>query len=280
MQLITDQESPNEEYLCDYVYIDNLRLSHYYAQLSKNALVTNLKTTAKEIGKQGSDLQLKTPIIGGKVAGERTTEEWQETQIDSAFSRPQQTLDALYDAGFIHDEIEGSRIGSLVLSQGSISLFDIRLMRELWPAMGEMLSSQETSHIPNENQRKKAKAAKKADYDTLATLISKLPHSLQGNLTTGSVDAWFTLKPECMLLNPEDLAFKHGSDLSGEWHVLGILDALPENDFDVPVVPNFPAEMEIHMRTLLLGLRGVFGRPPQRYGITPVMIFRIIKKQS
>lgn len=278
MQLTVDQESPSEEYLCDYVYIDNLRLSHYYAQLSKSGLVTNLKTTAKEIGKQGSDLQLKTPIIGGKVAGERTTEEWQEIQIDSAFSRPQETLDALYNAGFINSDIDSSRIGSLVLAKGAISLFDIRLLRELWPVMGEMLSTQETLHIVNEAQRKKAKAAKKAEYDGIAAVVSKLPHSLQGSLATDSCDSWFTLKPECMLLNPEDLAFKHGSDLSGEWHVLAILDALPNDPTEVPSVPNIPTEMEESMRAILFGLKSIFGRPADRFGVTPIMIFRTIKK--
>lgn len=279
MQLTVDQNLPSEEYLCDYVYIDNLRLSHYYAQLSKNGLVTGLKKTAKEIGKQGSQLNLKAPIIGGQIAGERTTEEWQELQIDSAFSRPQETLDALYSADFIGQGFADARMGALILAKGAISLFDIRMMKEIWPFMGNFVAESKSAHIQNIKERQRVAAAEKKEFDHLASIISRMPHSLQGNLSAEQQAAWFTLKPDCMLVNPEDLTFKHGSDLKGEWHVLGIVDALPDSIEEADEVPfTMPTNIEFAMRTMLGGLREMFGRPKDRFGLTPLMIFRVIRK--
>lgn len=279
MQLTTEPESQNTEYLCDYVYIDHVRLSHYYSQLSKDGLVTQSKKTARATTKDQSGLQVKALLISGNYGGEATSEEAIEIQIDPAFSRPQETLDALYQAGYIRDGLANGRMGSLILEKGSISLFDIRLLKDIWPHMGETVASNDSAGIANIKERHKAAAAKKKEFDQLAAVMTKMPHSLQGNLAVGDDVAWFTLKPECMLLNPEDLTFKHGSDLKGSWHVLGIVDALPDNLAE----ENSPfngasSDLENVMRTMLDALKSMFGRPPDRYGLTPVMIFRVIKK--
>lgn len=281
MQLTTVQESPSEEYLCDYVYIDSVRLAHYYSQLSQHGLITVEKKTSKDIGKQSSDLQVKAMVVAGKVAGERTNEEWIELSVDPAFNRPQETMDALYDAGYIGDSLTDARMGSLVLVKGSISIFDIRILKEVWSFMADFVANGATNHIQNVKDRQRAAAAAKKEFEQIASIISRMPHSLQGNLTIDSAAAWFTLKPDFMLVSPEDLTFKHGSDLKGEWHVLGIVDALPDQAVSEASSSQHPAtELETAMRTMLEGLRGMFGRPSERFGLTPIMIFRTIKKTN
>ncbi len=279
MQSITDQELPSEEYLCDYVYIDNIKLSHYYSQLSQHGLVITSKKISKESGKQGSTGQVKLPILSGGMAAETATEQSIELNVDSAFSRPQETLDALFAAGYIQEGISNSRIGSLILEKGAISLFDIRILKDIWIDMTDMVAASSTADIQNIKERQRLSALKKKEFGQIATIISKMPHSLQGTLSANGDAAWFTLKPECMLVNAEDLTFKHGSDLKGEWHVLGILDALPDHCIDPAQMTLFtPGPIEGAMRSMLDGLRAMLGRPSDRYGITPVMIFRTIKK--
>lgn len=279
MQSILEQESPSEEYLSDYAYIDSVRLSHYYGQLSKYGLVTQAKHSSKTSGKDLARLKVKAVVLEGAGHHESGSEEAVELQVDPAFSRPQETLDALYEAGYIGETISAARIGSLVLTKGHLSIFDIRMLKNMWPQIAEMVTASETSHITNLGQRQKAQAAKKKENNVLAEIISQVPHSIQGTFLTDAGDAWFTLQPEYLRINAEDIAFKHGADLSGEWHVLGIVDALPDDlatQLEAPARVN--SEIEEGLRGMLGMLRMVLGRPLHRYGITPIMIFRTMKK--
>jgi len=279
MQSITEQESPSEEYLSDYAYIDSVRLSHYYGQLSKYGLVTQTKHSSKTSGKNLGKIKVKAVVAEGTGHLETGSEEAVELQIDAAFSRPQETLDALYEAGYIGDSIATARIGSLVLAKGHLSIFDIRMLKNMWPQIAEMIAVSETSQIVNQAQRQKAHAAKKKENEMHVGIISQVPHSVQGTFLTEEGDAWFTLQPEYMRINAEDIVFKHGSDLGGEWHVLGIVDALPDHLSPYSEAPaRVNSEVESGLRGMLAMLRLVLGRPAHRYGITPIMIFRTMKK--
>lgn len=280
MQSITAPESVSDEYLSDYAYIDTVRLSHYYGQLSQYGLSTQTKRTFKTIGKDTAKVGVKALVATGEGATERTSEEWYENQTDPAFSRPQETLDALYDAGFIHSGLTDSRIGTLVLIKGQLSIFDLRLLREMWQFMGDLLAKEQTSHIAKELDRQKQAARVKKEMDSLAQMIAKIPHAVQGTFANDDGAAWFTLKPEFMLINPEDITFKHGCDLDGEWHMLGIIDALPVTAEVAPRRPVIESDVEAGFRTMLVAIRAGFGRPPARHGITPIMIFRTLRKQE
>lgn len=278
MQSIVEQNSPSEEYLSDYAYIDSVRLSHYYGQLSKHGLVTQSKHTSKTTGKGVANLKVKAVVVEGTGTQELGSEEAVELQVDPAYSRPQETLDALYEAGYIGDSIATARIGSLVLTKGRLSLFDIRMLKEMWPNIAEIQANSETAHITNPAKRKEALAAKKKEHEMNTKIISQVPHSVQGTFLTDAGDAWFTLQPDCMRINPEDIVFKHGCDLEGEWHVLGIVDAMPDelaSQSDAPL--RVSTDMESGLREMLTMLRLLLGRPPHRYGITPIMIFRTMK---
>jgi hypothetical protein len=155
------------------------------------------------------------------------------------------------------------------------------MLKEMWPAIAEMTATEETQHIQNAEKRKKAHAEKKREAEANAQIISKVPHSIQGTFLTDDGDAWFTLQPEHMRINPEDLAFKHGSDLPGEWHMLGIVDALPDSEApDSSMIDRVNTPLEEAFRTMLSMLRFVLGRPINRYGITPIMIFRTMRPVS
>lgn len=280
MQLITEHESPSEEYLSDYAYIDTVRLSHYYAQLSKDGLITQSKHSSKSTGKRSDNVGIRAGLVAN-AQSELGSEDAIEHLIDPAFSRPQQTLDALYENDFLATDLENAGIGDLVLIKGGISIFDIRILRDMWQHMGNLVSKNsgnDDSLTPKERQKRQA-AAKK-EFDDVAPIIAKLPHSIQGTFLTTSDAAWFTLEPLHMRINPEDIAFKHGCDLPGEWHMLGIVDARPDELLNIDAITRVSTEIEGALRLMLMQLRGTMGRPWDRYGITPVMIFRTLKKNQ
>lgn len=279
MQSIQAQESPSEEYLSDYAYIDTVRLSHYYGQLSEHGLVTQSKHTSKTTGKDTGKLEVKAMVLAGAGQIEVGSERSVELQVDPYYSRPQQTLDALYEAGYIGSGLTNARIGDLVLAKGKVSIFDIRLLKEIWQYLGDIITADEGAHIQNAKERQKFQAAKKKEFENMAQIVSKLPHSVQGTFMAGTEDAWFTLQPEHMRINPEDIVFKYGCDLDGDWHMLGIVDALPDH-MTAPsdAASRVSTELEVGLRFMVQQLRGALGRPQQRYGITPIMIFRTIKR--
>ena len=175
------------------------------------------------------------------------------------------------------ERLDSCVIGGLALVDGLISICDLRLMREVWPLMGNMVVTQQMALVPPKDRGKASQTAKK-DFDQLASIITKMPHTLQGSIATTGGFAWFTLNPEYMLVNPDDLMFKHGTDLMGAWKMVCIVDAVPDGLFKADHSDFFDSEMENAMRMVSAGLRTAFGRPPHRYGVTPVLIFRTIKK--
>lgn len=278
MQLTTEQESPSEEYLSDYAYIDTDRLAHYYAQLSKDGLITQSKKSSKTADKSFGNVGFKA-VVTATAHTELGTEHAIEHMIDPAFSRPQQTLDALYENGYLGTDLKSAGIGELVLIKGRVSIFDIRLLRDMWQHMGNLVSkSAGEGQTLKLKDRQRLQAASKKEFEEIAPLVAKLPHSIQGTFLTPEEAAWFTLEPKHMRINPEDIVFKHGCDLPGEWHMLGIVDARPEDALDIDVITRVSTEMEGGLRLMLLHLRGMMGRPFDRYGITPVVIFRTMKK--
>jgi hypothetical protein len=187
----------------------------------------------------------------------------------------------LFEAGYIGSELEGARIGNLVLIKGGVSIFDLRLLKSMWQFMGDLLSQQEAAGIVNVKERQRIQASKKKELDSIAQIVSTLPHSIQGTFLTEDHEAWFTLEPIHMRINPEDIVFKHGCDLEGEWHMLGIVDALPDDGtLNIDAFTRVSTQVEAGLRVMLLGLRTALGRPSQRYGITPIIIFRTMKKAA
>lgn len=277
MPLDEAQESPSEEYLCDYLYVDTQRLAHFYSQLSEHGLITQAKHSSKSGGQEDSSLQGGLPWLGGRIKQAKSAEESIELQIDPAFRRPQETLDALFNAGYLHKGLGG--IGQVCMLEGAISLTDLRLLKELWPFMGSFVAEKETAGIANHKAKQRKASEVKKNFAPLAEIMQRLPHSLQGSMQDfGGHSSWFTLKPEYLTVNPEDLVFKCGSDIPGIWHMICIVDAYPDYLLKVDHSRFFSNEMESMMRELVGGLQSTFGRPPERWGITPIMIFRTIKK--
>lgn len=100
MQSTREQDSPSEEYLSDFLYIDTARLAHYYGQLSKEGLVTQSKRFSKTASKSTDNVGVRAVVTGSRQS-EASDETSIELHIDPSFSRPQETLDELYNAALL-----------------------------------------------------------------------------------------------------------------------------------------------------------------------------------
>jgi hypothetical protein len=97
----------------------------------------------------------------------------------------------------------------------------------------------------------------------------------------GSAGLWSTLDPDSLIGGSADLNLKHGERIAGEWHVLSIFDCYP----DIGTEPSDKisricgAEDNIYgvqALNLWSEFRKVLGRPPEYYGVTPLLIMRVI----
>jgi hypothetical protein len=98
---------------------------------------------------------------------------------------------------------------------------------------------------------------------------------------------WCILDDASVVGRASDFMLKHGAMLSGEWHMLGVLDAHPydpnyrtesgENIEQVlaSIAETAVGQMFVH---LAQAMRPVAGRPASAWGVTPLLIFRDIAK--
>ncbi|VEB42949.1 Uncharacterised protein [Chromobacterium violaceum] len=268
------QDSQTIKSLFDYLYIDRDRLSSYSAQLFEYGSLTSIKSTEGVNKKFGSHLEGGIPkILNSRLSEDASTNESLERSFDAAWSLPLNVINALDQHGLVNRDISSTNYGQLVLIKGAIQLLDLSMLQNMWDGIAKMM----VNELPTATSaQKKAKQEAEKEAKDMASVISKLPHTLQFKVFNDEAMVWSTLKPEHMIINPFDFAMKHGATISGEWFALGIVDAKPSDieDFDKIATSN---ELEKGLLFMLSQLRSVMGRSLGDYGITPVAVFREIK---
>ncbi|MEN7529270.1 hypothetical protein [Cupriavidus sp. DL-D2] len=276
------QESQSTEYLCDFVYLDRDRAALYFAQLDpENGTPTQVKRTEKHGGQDADKLTVGIPKLMAKEYGGGTQFERSiEGQYDPSWLIPIEVMNRLDELSYITTDLEQARIGRMALLTGSMRVIDVRFLKELWPYVGDMIAKQASDALPaNTPPKVKQQTISHArkETDLMSGVISKMPHSLQASFTVQGKRIWTTLRPDNMLMNPEDLALKHGADIPGEWRLLGIIDALPELSSPSPSSAPEGFDLEGGLVNIINTLRTFMGRQSGSFGITPIAIFRTIK---
>jgi hypothetical protein len=100
-----------------------------------------------------------------------------------------------------------------------------------------------------------------------------------GKSVVGENTIWYPLNDDFLVGSIGDLILKHSTNVSGEWHIIGVVDAVP--DEFVPLSMEAFLAMPIQsLEQFVEGLarvsRTILGRPSAAYGVTPIVIFRQI----
>ena len=266
------QDFQSIDSLYDFLYLDRSRLSAFMAQVFDDGVLTSVKKTEQTADGIHNGVEAGIPkLLKGASSAQSTNTTSQEMQFDSSWTLPLNVLDGLDQYGFIRRGLTDSRIGQLRLTCGKVSVLDIKLLQNMWTPLLDFFIKQEAA-----GKSAKQIGALKAEYKSIGALIDKLPQSVQMYLTDHDGDqVWMTLSSEFMVINPDDLALKHGGHISGDWYVLGCVDALPEDDSPPPDIGSALASSMVEM---LNAVRLAAGRPSNHYGMTPILIFRRIEK--
>jgi hypothetical protein len=225
---------------------------------------------------------------GGDYEG-KDSESWDragQRTFDPLWGNALAFLDYLTQRDLIVRDLKTAKIGQFILLGGELRIHDFELIKSMW-------SSPDFRKQLIEN-RKTQKTAQKAIGDPDAEagettegltamvldILANIPHGTHANLKTkGNLELWGSLKAEGMTSAPGDLVLTHGSQVAGQWSLLGILDAFPDKAPHEKITPlNVePGDIDgLRKMAVKIGdlARKSFGRSPTSYGVTPILIFR------
>jgi hypothetical protein len=306
-----ERAAPESTSVFDFIYHDARRIASFLSQFDDNGHLTSIKQTesvslgvtrGKSFGINGS-----LPALGGagvqvQVGPGETGREGLERAYDPIWANALELLDVLDANNMIQRDLHSARIGQFVLSRGSLAFTDLNLFQSMWkiPVFQKIIvdgivgsPSQEAPEpfAPNRHERRKGpdksrgssgKPTVPTEIAALMELLPLMPHGGRMTLIEAqNLDVlWAPVSEGCMVSPISELTLKHGQRIAGEWQVLGILDALPENGNTSPS----PIDMLLSIGTdstlanaafsLMGPMREIFGRPPMAYGITPLLAFR------
>lgn len=281
------ENSPNIKSLYDFFYLDNTKIEYLYAQLNGSGTLTQLKKTYKKADARLMEATVGMPTVtGGKIGSQNIADTSSEQQYDTKAIMPRDIIDRLDELGFIGRDLVADNLGRLILLKGHLSVVDVDMFKQLiQPALNFYINDLNHQIKASSGSVKQALQSELADIkrtkNDMIELIKGVPFAIQGRFLSKTRtdqedyhNVWMTLNRDELIGDTNDLNFKHGLFVSGEWYLLGVLDALPYDDFDYQHNSNQFNEMIEHFIT---SLKETAGRPQESFGITPIAIFRNIE---
>jgi hypothetical protein len=288
----------------DFLYHDVRRIGSFLAQFETYGVLQNIKasdstgrTTATKTGVAASG---GIPSLAqGQAARDQTVTEDErdaaERTYDPFWTNARTFLDYLTDRDLIITALPKARIGQFVLHSGSLSLFDFSILKIAWPLpfiknrllTGMQLAESAESKLTRPERRRQGKGTTATDgagvSDFAYEMLKLLPHTIQASLTDQNGSAWCILREESLVVSAADVLLKHGVSIPGSWNLLGVLDAFPishQTDTEYAADQLKAAEclgtFGEMIGSLAPAIAKLLGRPPDSFGMTPLLIFREI----
>lgn len=299
----------------DFLYCDSRRIASFLAQFDDSGHLERVvqKESATRNIKRGFDFSVGGGLnllgqggsgnIGIKRGPSDEGTEASERTYDPLWTNALTFMDFADDRGLIHRDISAARIGQIVMIKGHVALFDFSLLRKAWdlPAVRRALTGQQANTEANKGENRHFKRRSAAlgqqhkqvaptEMEMAIDLMTIVPHLVQSSVNNEHVAAWSTLREEWMTIPPADLLLKHGASVPGEWGLIGVLDALPDDPellieslgltnrvVEQALAGSKLNQMGFHFAGgLVPPIRQLLGRPAESFGVTPLMIFREI----
>jgi hypothetical protein len=292
----------------DFLYHDARRVGSFLAQFDDSGHLQKLtqSESVRGRGRRGYEISAGVAAVGSlglKRPSEETGGEDSERVYDPFWTNALTFLDFLEDRELIIRDISQTRIGKIVEITGRLTVLDFSLMKSAWdvPSIKKIVKASEGNQTPAVSRQQRRHTERQQQIPTTQDvspvelgfdMIRILPHPMQARMDGANFTAWCSLRDEALVVSSADLLLKHGIGISGEWKIVGILDAMPEPSITVDPLdpmsaftPAIEADPMLNpIGTMLQQLsnlaRAFLGRPPSAYGITPLLIFRSINAGS
>ncbi len=290
----------------DFLFYDKQRVGSFLAQFDASGHLQQI--TESESASKGAKRGYKFGIGGGasvmgtggqgnlsveRTPGEHGSEEIQRV-YDPLWANALTLLDYLTTEDLIVRDVTAGRLGQFVIASGNLSILNPALMKKAWDSphirdqtkaagvAGQKAlwnANPQNAALPPKQKAEAEKAFLKIvelNATGMLDLMASLPQSTQCTIQGNNFAVWSTLPSDGMIGAVTDLALKHGTEIPGVWHLLGILDALP-SPIPPPIIVPFTGILQ-HLSPDIKNIsnlsRTLLGRAADAYGMTALLLFR------
>lgn len=263
--------------LYDFLFIDQERVRSLYAQLF-DGLHEAMESMVGKTASKGTKEQ-----VGGDPFGHAAYERCEDVaQSKSERFSPHDLLlrdviGGLSERGLISHEPDKAPVGSIVLLNGTLTILDVGIMDaffDLLPVMATAHNDSVLGSVPKAQRKAVRKEHERSVRDGMAMInafTKIMPKIVQFILADPQVNAWGAVQQENMRAQIGSILVQQGPTLSGEWHVLGIVDS--DASTRPSIEHNLP-DVYQGIRQSLASVQSLFSRPAGDICITPLLIFR------
>ncbi len=265
----------------DFLYADHERVASLISQIEGvGSLVGYERSYEKEKSATGkakvSLLPLSVEGSGGTNLNKQLRQEYDPLWINS-----QRLVDVVAENSSGNDD--ELSYGKLLTVSGKLICLDQSFINDL--LKGDALIQKIAESVESDSPEKSQKVQRKERNEmakTIRDFLQSLPLGIVFILISEGRAFWFNVKKEFLALQALDIPLKFPVTIGGEWHVTGLIDAMPQDHGDI--MSEFdttgskrvlPQAFEILVQ-LVVPLVGLFGRPSDSYGLSPVTIHRQI----
>lgn len=244
--------------LIDFLYVDKERADSFISQLRNGTLRSVTKTIGTSEGSSLSGTG-KALVISGEVITKSKSKEEASEEYDPYHS---QLIELLNDLAIpTLDELPEQCSGKLVCIHAPIKIRDLRSIKKLIPIMEK---NSKSFQIPNDHNTKET-------LKIMNHIIQAMDDSIELSIQFKSSLINGTLREGCLSIQQSDLNRIYGTDIPGQWYVLGILDSNANPVINTSISPHSIGDAIDACTTAINQMYSNF-----QYGIVPILIYRII----
>lgn len=296
------KKSTEKPVVYDFLYNDSQRVAAYLSQITGRGAASSVKYGSKVSTNRNRGIGAKLSALGiGPSFELKTTDSSEgsnEVTSDPLWSNAISFLSEARTHDLLASQVSDAKIGGLVSLTGALSIANFHAFRELTShaSIRDKIEYDIRSNIPYEDRntqgvvyRGKApgtnKKIDKVTDPTIADIMVELFHSMPPHISfmlRQENDAfWGTLDPSRFLGSAEDTLLGHGTELFGEWTVVGTLDGLPTPEPELPDEEDFEGDdYSVLARKIVCGysdlVRVLSGRANECYAVKPMLIYRCV----
>lgn len=215
----------------DFIYHDARRVGslltqfegggHLVALTEREHAQKSEKTHAKFTA--ATDIKVVKAGIELGVAPESTGGEALERQLDPIWANAISLLEYVEEKGMIAPNPATARIGQFVRISGILRIQDLRIVTSV-------LNSKKFMDLMRSVQSPKEAKEFQAIFNKIGMWLELVPVGVVAEIRRANGERfWSGIPSEGLTMAPEQIFLKHGPVLAGEWSILGILDAKPDD---------------------------------------------------
>ena len=283
------QQAQEKNSVYDFLYHDARRIASFLSQFQTYGVANAIKATESagrsETTKGGLEAGGGVPLIAsGKAVLDRavTNDERDgvEQTFDPLWTNAQRLLSYLDQHELVSRSIKDTPIGRFVLASGRLAVVDLSIMKALIssPTVKRSMLHGDNHKTGNRKMRHNQKPAP-SEMELGLELVTAFPMTIQATVTNDEASVWCSLREDCFVSSPGNLLLHHGISIAGHWHMLGVLDAKPDDERSLEDLISGMFDggaLALAFSNMAPVVRATLGRPALSYGVTPLIIFRSV----